>query len=403
MKLLCALLLAASAHAASERSARAPKSAKAVPGAELVTAAIPQLPTGAAAVPGAPATTATPAATVPAASAAKPPEAALPQAERAAEALPKPEAPIALAAVSQKTSFDGAGKLGGAAPAVAAGPSAPREPELAKAPGALRKKLAKIVDKALAPLKLFTNRPSNDRDWSKDNAVLPYAEIDGDKITVRNVRNFKYTSAKDYEPAYYDKTFELSKIESVDFVLEPFSRGGTLAHTFLSFGFEGGERLAVSVEIRKVVGVSFSPWKGLWNNFEIAYVIGDERDLIGLRTNHRKNPVYLYPIKAPKDKIATMFLDMMKRANELKDKPEFYNTITNTCLSNILRHYNKVSQRKVGFGPRTFFTGFSDRIAYQLGLIDNSIPLEEARARYRINERAAGHDQNPDFSQLIRK
>ena len=108
---------------------------------------------------------------------------------------------------------------------------------------------------------------------------------------VRNIRNTTYRSTTDYTPAYYDKTFDLDKLTSVWYIVEPFSNWKGAAHTFLSFGFEDDEYLAISVEIRKEEGEGFSAFKGLFKQYEVIYVIADERDVITVRTNHRRDDV----------------------------------------------------------------------------------------------------------------
>ncbi len=143
-------------------------------------------------------------------------------------------------------------------------------------------------------------KPSNNRDWADDQKVLAYAEINKNLVTIHNIRNFDYESTTKYTPHYYDKTFDLEKIKSVDFILEPFSEFAGAAHTFLSFGFENDEYLAISIEIRKEKGEEFSATKGLFNKYEIMYVVADERDAIKLRSNYRKDKVYIYPAKTTK-------------------------------------------------------------------------------------------------------
>src|SRR3989339_670964 len=231
--------------------------------------------------------------------------------------------------------------------------------------------------------------PSNDRDWSLDQAVLPYGEISGDMVTIHNIRNFTYTSTKDYIPEYYDKTFDLSKIKNVYYIVEPFSGVPGSAHTFLSFEFEDEQFVAISVEIRKEKGESYHPLKGLFNQYEITYVIGDERDLIKLRTNYRKDLVYVYPAKTTKEKMKQLFVGMVRSATDLKDHPEFYNTLTNTCTTRIVHHVNTVTPDRVLFlNWRILLPEGSDRLAYDLGLIDTSLSFEETRKRYFINDRA---------------
>jgi hypothetical protein len=247
-------------------------------------------------------------------------------------------------------------------------------------------------------------KPSNDRDWSLDQKVLPYAEFHSNNVLIHNIRNFDYLTTTEYNPAYYDKSFDLDKIKKVYYVVEPFSGIPGSAHTFLSFEFEGNQFVAISVEIRKEKGESYHPMKGLFNQYEIMYVIADERDVIKLRTNYRKDKVFLYPARTTKERARQLFLEMLKRANYLKDNPEFYNTLTNTCTTNIVNHINSIVPGRVPFFSLSIlFPKNSDRLAYKLGLIDTELPFEEARKRYLINERAEKYADDPDFSVKIRQ
>ena len=245
--------------------------------------------------------------------------------------------------------------------------------------------------------------PSNNREWSPDQAVLPYAETEGNLVHIRNIRNFAYTTPTDYEKSYYDKTFDLNKIKGVHYIVEPFSGYKGAAHTFLSFEFEGDDFVAISVEIRKEKGESFSALKGLFKQYEITYVIGDERDLVKLRSNHRKDLVYVYPIKTTKEKARTVFWDMITRANKLKDSPEFYNTFLNNCTTNIVKHVNNVTPERVPWSIEFIMPENSDKVAYELGLLDTELPFEEAREKFLINKRAQKYADDPNFSVKIRE
>jgi hypothetical protein len=244
-------------------------------------------------------------------------------------------------------------------------------------------------------------QPSTQRDWTVDQSRLPVAEFAGDRVTVRNIRNFTYRSESDYTPAWYDKTFDLKKLESAWFVVEPFGKGGA-AHTFVSFGFGGNEFLAISVEIRKEKGESFSPLKGLMRQYEVMYVIGDERDLIKLRTNYRRDVVYLYPVETTREKMRKMLVAMLERSNKLAKEPEFYNTAINTCTTNLVRHVNDITEDRVPFSIATLLPANSDRLAYDLGLIRTNLPFEQARAAFQINALAAKYADDPEFSRRIR-
>jgi len=245
-------------------------------------------------------------------------------------------------------------------------------------------------------------RPSNDRDWTADQTILSSAFFEGKKVTVRNIRNFSYVTKSDYTPAYYDKTFDLDTVKRVWYIVEPFSGFPGAAHTFLSFEFNDDEFLAISVEIRKEKGESFSPFKGLLKSYELMYVAGDERDLIMLRSNYRKDEVFVYPMKASQEGVRALLVDMLERMNTLADRPEFYNSITNTCTTNIASHVNAISPGKVPFSLKILLPADSDELAYDLGLIDTELSFEDARKRFRINERAEKYADDPDFSVKIR-
>ena len=248
----------------------------------------------------------------------------------------------------------------------------------------------------------FLQTPQNDRNWSLDQAVLPYAQIDGTEVKVFNIRNFTYTSESDYVPDYYDQTYDLDELVSVDFIVEPFDDPGA-AHTFLSFGFSNGKYLAISAEIRKEKGETFSPLLGLLRRFELMYVVADERDVVKLRTNYRKDIVYLYLANISLEKMRQLFVDMLTRANTLKNQPEFYNTLTNTCTTNIVDHINKITPNKISWDLRLLLPKNSDELAYELGLIGNTQSLAELRQQHQINDLAEKYADNPDFSKLIRK
>jgi hypothetical protein len=250
---------------------------------------------------------------------------------------------------------------------------------------------------------MFAIKPSLNRNWTVDQAVLPTATWNGSEVTIKNVRNFVYQTVDTYTPTYDNRTFDLTKLSSMWFAVEPFSGYKGAAHTLVSFGFDDGRYLAISVEIRKEKGEQFSALKGLLRQYELMYVIADENDVIKLRTNYRKDNVYLYPIKTTKENIRTIFTDMVNRANTLAQKPEFYNTLTNTCTTNIVSHVNKINPGKVPWKTSILFPADSDHYAYELGLIDTKLSFEEAREYFHINEQAVRFADDPNFSKKIRE
>lgn len=246
-------------------------------------------------------------------------------------------------------------------------------------------------------------RPSNDRDWTLDQAVLPSAEINGDQVVVHNIRNFSYTTTKDYTPGYYDSTFNLNEIKNVYFIVEPFSGHAVgAAHTFLSFEFEGDKFVSISIEIRKEKGEAFSALKGILRQYELTYVIADERDVVKLRSNYRHDKVFVYPIKTTPEKMRAIFVNMLEQANELKEKPEFYNTLVSNCTTNIAKHVNEITPGKVSWNITYLLPENADRYAYEVGLIDNTLTFDETRAAHIINDLAEKYADSTDFSLKIR-
>jgi hypothetical protein len=230
------------------------------------------------------------------------------------------------------------------------------------------------------------------------------AEINGDLVTLHNVRHCDYRTSQDYDVTWFDKVVDLNKIRTVDFVMIPFGEFPGLAHTMLSYGLEGDDYLGVSVEIRRKPGEAYNPVKGLANYFPVHYVFADERDLVGRRAICDLNDVYVYRANATAEQARAMFVDMVKRANKLALQPEFYNTITNNCTTNVVRHVNQVAQReKVSFNLKLLFPGYSDRLAYQLGLIASDKPFEATKRDARVNEAAFVYRDDPNFSRMIRR
>lgn len=243
--------------------------------------------------------------------------------------------------------------------------------------------------------------PSNGRDWSEEAAIPASATIDGDEVTIFDVRNFDYDSPTDYTSDYYDRTYDLSKLKTVDFIVSYFGPK-EIAHTLLSFGFEGGEYLAISVEVRKEEGEGYSPLKGLFKQYELIYVVGDERDVIRLRTNFRGEQVYVYPTTFKPEEVRALFESMIRRVNKLAEEPEWYNTLVRNCTTSIVEHVHDASPRRGRYNWRILLNGYSDELAYDRGRIDTDLPFADAKKLHHVNELAKLHGDDPDFSQKIR-
>jgi hypothetical protein len=242
--------------------------------------------------------------------------------------------------------------------------------------------------------------PSHDRPWRPEVAVMPRAFIDGDHVRITGVRNFQYRSRDDFTVRYEERELWLSHLTALDFYVS-YWREGLVGHTFVSFIFDNAPPLSISIETRPEVGEGFNPIASLFKQFELIYVVGDERDIVGVRTNHRRETVYLYRLNASLADERTLLLIYLARINELADRPEWYHLLSNSCTINIIR-YTNAAGRKGRFDIRHLFNGLIDSYLYHSGRIDTTLPFDELRRRSQINEAAEAADDRPDFSERIR-
>ncbi|MCY2977012.1 MAG: DUF4105 domain-containing protein [Planctomycetota bacterium] len=249
---------------------------------------------------------------------------------------------------------------------------------------------------------ILGDRPSNDRRWRPDLRVLATADFEGDHVLIRNVRNCRYRTEEDYDVRHYDLDFKLDDVQTVDFVIVPFSNLPLIAHTMLSFGLRNGQYFSISVEGRLEQGENYSATNGTSNEFELIYLIGDERDLIPLRTEVRKVDVFVYPGRATPEQIQLLLIDMLDRANKLAAKPEFYHTLTNNCTTNLVDHVNTLRPGAIPRDWRVLFPGHSDKMLFDLGLLETTGSYQAAKLRARINNRAILYKNDPNFSKRIR-
>jgi len=244
--------------------------------------------------------------------------------------------------------------------------------------------------------------PSPDRPWRPEVAVMPRATIDGDRVRITGVRNFEYRSLNDFTVRHEEREVQLSHLTGVDFFVSYFSWSqGLVGHTFLSFIFDNAPPLSISIETRPEVGEGFNPVASLFKQFELIYVVGDERDLVGVRTNFRKETVYLYRLNSSPDNVRRLLTVYLKRINELADRPEFYHLLSNSCTINIIRYANAAG-RAGRLDIRHVLNGLIDNYLYYSGRMDTTMPFAELRRRSQINEAAQAADDAPDFSERIR-
>jgi uncharacterized protein DUF4105 len=241
---------------------------------------------------------------------------------------------------------------------------------------------------------------SNKRDWTPDVARTARATFDGSRVTIENVRNFKYRSETDYDQRWETRTYDLDRIKGVDLFLS-FWGPTEIAHTILSWDFDDGQHLAISIETRKEKGESYSAIRGFFRQYELYYVVADERDLVGLRTNHRGEQVYLYRIGATPAQARALLIDYLHEVNQLADHPEWYNALTQNCTTTIRGH-----AQNIGIGGsldwRLLANGHLDELLYERGQIDTTLPFADLRSRSNITEKAKAAGDSPDFSSGIR-
>jgi hypothetical protein len=245
--------------------------------------------------------------------------------------------------------------------------------------------------------------PSNDRSWEPENAVLAYADIDGDRITLHNIRNFDYRTETDFTPGYYDRTFDLNQLNSVD-MFAVYWMGPAIAHVFVSFGFKDGAHVTFSIETRREKGQSYSSVAGFFRQFTLYYAVGDERDIVRLRTNYRKDPperVYLYRLRGSVAAARNLFLGYLEHINELKQHAKWYNTITSNCTTSIWV-MTRLNPGHVPFSWKILLSGHVPEYLYEQGKLDTSVPFAELQRRAYINPLAQAANEAADFSQRIR-
>ncbi len=252
-------------------------------------------------------------------------------------------------------------------------------------------------------------RPSNDRDWDPAQTLAPSIVVSENDVTIKNYRHCVYRTEYEFDPHFRQLTFQLDQLESVWFLVQKFSPLEGMAHTFLSFGYrtpQGVRYFSVSVEIRRERGEIYSPLRGLYRQFELYYVVGDERDLIGVRTVMRPSDrVHMYRVNASSEDVQKLFLDIARRVNRLRDHPEFYHTLLNNCTNGIVYHtYDLTPETIRWWDPRVVLPGYSDRVAYAHGLIGSQEQeFGQLKQQARIDAAARKAGLTEQFSDAIRQ
>jgi hypothetical protein len=243
--------------------------------------------------------------------------------------------------------------------------------------------------------------PSNDRDWQPDVANPATATIDGDRLTIRNLRNFDYRSVDDYTPRWETRSYDLSRIVGMDIYF--FYWGSPwIAHTIMSWEFESGPPLAISIETRKEEGEEYSAVRGFFRQFELYYVVADERDVVRLRTNFRGEDGYLYRLDWSPGDARELLLAYLEEVNRIARSPRWYNALDHNCTTTIRFHLQQIGLARA-WNWRILANGKGPELLHMRGVLNESMPFPELRSRSQINERGRAAGNAGDFSQRIRE
>jgi hypothetical protein len=249
----------------------------------------------------------------------------------------------------------------------------------------------------------FSLKPLYYRNWQPDDAQTAWADIKGDEVTIHNVRNCDYVTTKDYTCKWETRTYNLSNIRGADIFITWW--GPTLiAHPIVSFDFGEQGHVPMSIETRDVIGQGYSAIRGFFRQYALIYIVSDERDVIRLRTNFRKDEeVYLFRTTATPALARKVFLDYLQRVNELNRQPEWYNAVTNNCTTNIAVAAAEAQHKQVRWDWRILLNGKMDEMMYEYGtLVTGGWSLPALKAQAHINAAGLAADDSPEWSKLIR-
>ncbi len=268
-----------------------------------------------------------------------------------------------------------------------------------------RKRTAAVMCAAFAAIVAWhiSITPSNDRDWLTELERIPDARFEGDLVHVSNIRNFDYQTESEFTVRYEDRTYDLSKLQGTDLFVSYWDGHTDIAHTLLSFDFGDDHCLCLSVEVRREKGEGWGGLPGMFKQFEIIYVLADERDVVRLRTNYRKEEVYCFRTAFTPQSSRLLLTDILEKVHRLNDEPEFYRTILNNCTTSLVKHVNAVWPGHIPMSKFVVMNGYAPDRAFERGFLKTDLPFDEYKASCYINGKAQAADDDPAFCRRIRE
>lgn len=255
---------------------------------------------------------------------------------------------------------------------------------------------------AVITLYYLSITPSLDRNWADDVAKLPEISFEGRNVTINNFRNFSYRSNQDFDTNYETRTYNLDDLEGSDFIISYWGGHRSIGHTFISFRFKDQSPISISVEVRKEKGESYHPVNGLFKQYELIYVIGDEKDLIPLRTHHRSEETFLYPLTIDKEQSEIFLLSLLRGAQSLQKKPLFYHSIDQNCTTTLVNHVNNIPKLKVTVNSDLLLNGLSDYAVYKMAGVTNELEFSVLKRCCYISKISQTLPLDQNFSASLR-
>ncbi len=243
--------------------------------------------------------------------------------------------------------------------------------------------------------------PSHDRDWIPEQGRLARAQTSGDRVSLSDVRSFRWRSATERDERWVSRELDLTRVRGLDVIVSSWG-WDNLVHTIVSWDIEGEEPLAISIESRRERGEDFDPLLGFLRQFELIYVVADEADVVALRASHRREQVRLFRTSTSADAARRLLVAYLDELERIADEPAFYDSLSRNCSTAARRHVAEIGIADT-WDWRVVLNGHIDELLYERGLLDDSMSLEQLRDASDVTERARAADGEPDFSVRIRE